>query len=57
MTLMDDFDLDNMELEEEPQPEDSGNRTFVLVAAILGGILLVSLRLQRLTLKTLRLPC
>ena len=43
MTLMDDFDLDNMELEEEPQPEDSGNRTFVLVAAILGGILLVSL--------------
>lgn len=43
MTLMDDFDLDNLELEEEPQPEDSGNRTFLLVAGILGGILILSL--------------
>lgn len=43
MTLMDDFDLDNMELEEEPQPEGSSNRTFLLVAGILGGILILSL--------------
>ncbi|MCJ7700114.1 MAG: hypothetical protein MUO62_00900 [Anaerolineales bacterium] len=43
MTLMDDFDLDNMELEEEPQPEESSNRTFLLVAGILGGVLILSL--------------
>ena len=43
MTLIDDFDLDNMELEEEPQPESSGNRTFLMVAGILGGILVLSL--------------
>lgn len=44
MSLMDDFDLDNMELEEEePQPEESSNRTFLLVAGILGGILIISL--------------
>jgi hypothetical protein len=40
---MEDFDLENMELEEEPQSEESGNRTFLLVAGILGGILIVSL--------------
>jgi len=43
MTLMDDFDLDNMELKEDPQPQDSGNRTFLMVAGILGGILILSL--------------
>jgi hypothetical protein len=43
MTLMDDFDLDNMEVEEEPKPEESGNRTFLLVAGILGGVLILSL--------------
>lgn len=43
MTLMDDFDLDNMEIEEEPKPEDSSNRTFLMVTGILGGILIVSL--------------
>jgi len=43
MTLMDDFDLDDLELEEEPQPEESTNRTFVLVAGILGGVLILSL--------------
>lgn len=42
MTSMDDFDLENMELEEEPKPESS-NRTFLLVAGILGGILIISL--------------
>lgn len=43
MTLMDDFDLDNMEMEEEPKPEESSNRTFLLVAGILGGVLIISL--------------
>jgi len=43
MTLMDDFDLDNMEVEEEPKTEESGNRTFLLVAGILGGVLIISL--------------
>lgn len=43
MTMMDDFDLDNMELEEEPQSEDSSNRTFLMVAGILGGILVLTL--------------
>ena len=43
MTNMDDFDLDNMALEEEPQSEESGNRTFLLVAGILGAILILSL--------------
>jgi hypothetical protein len=43
MSLMDDFDLDNLEIEEEPKPEESGNRTFLLVAGILGGILIISL--------------
>ncbi len=43
MSLMDDFDLDNMEVEEEPKPEESSNRTFLLVAGILGGILILSL--------------
>jgi len=44
MTLMDDFDLDDMGLEDDDsQPEESGNRTFILVAGILGAILILSL--------------
>jgi len=43
MTMMDDFDLDDMELEDESPPEDSSNRTFLLVAGILGAILILSL--------------
>jgi hypothetical protein len=43
MTQMNDYDLDNIEIEEEPQPEDSNNRTFLTVAGILGGILILSL--------------
>jgi hypothetical protein len=43
MTLMDDFDLDDMELEDEPESEESSNRTFLLVAGILGGVLILSL--------------
>ncbi len=43
MTLMDDFDMEDMEMEEEAQPEETGNRTFILVAGILGGVFLLSL--------------
>jgi hypothetical protein len=43
MTLMDDFDLDDIDLEDEVQPEESSNRTFILVAGILGGVLILSL--------------
>jgi hypothetical protein len=43
MTEMNDFDLDNLEIEEESQPEEGNNRTFVTVAGILGGILIISL--------------
>jgi len=44
MTLMDDFDLDDMELDDDDaQPEESSNRTFLLVAGILGGVLILSL--------------
>ncbi len=43
MTLMDDFDLDDMELDDEDQPEEGSNRTFLLVAGILGAILILSL--------------
>jgi hypothetical protein len=38
---MDDFDLDDMEEEEEPRT--SSNRTFLIVAGILGGILILTL--------------
>ena len=43
MTLMNDFDLEDVELEDEPEPEESSNRTFLLVAGILGGVLILSL--------------
>ena len=43
MTMMDDFDLEDVELEDELEPEESSNRTFLLVAGILGGILILSL--------------
>ncbi len=43
MTEMNDFDLDNLGIEEESQPENGNNRTFITVAGILGGILIISL--------------
>jgi hypothetical protein len=43
MTEMNDFDLDNIEIEDESKPEDGSNRTFLTVAGILGGILILSL--------------
>ena len=47
MGMMDDFDnnfdLEEMEPEEGPPPEEAGNRTFLIVAGIMGGILLLSL--------------
>jgi hypothetical protein len=44
MTLMDDFDLDDMELEDEEEQEgESSNRTFILVAGILGAVLILAL--------------
>ena len=43
MTLMDDFDLDDMDVEEDEQPRASSNRTFLIVAGILGGILILTL--------------
>ena len=45
MSLMDDFNLDDNldEFEEESPSEDSGNRTFLLVAGGLGAILILSL--------------
>jgi hypothetical protein len=47
MGMMDDLDnnmdFDDMGFEEEMPPEESGNRTFLIVAGILGGILLLSL--------------
>lgn len=42
MTTLDDFELDDEEMEDSP-PEESGNRTFLLVAGILGGILVLTL--------------
>jgi hypothetical protein len=44
MTLMDDFDLDDSDLiEEEEQPGAASNRTFLLVAGILGAVLILTL--------------
>jgi hypothetical protein len=44
---MDDINFDEIEeIEESPQSEDSGNRTFLLVAGILGSILVLSLILM-----------
>jgi hypothetical protein len=43
MTMMDDFDLEDVELEDELESEEPSNRTFLLVAGILGGILILSL--------------
>jgi len=42
MTTMDDFDIEDEDMEESP-PEESSNRTFLLVAGILGGVLLLTL--------------
>ncbi len=46
MTMMDDFDFDDIEMEEGPPPEEASNRTFLLVAGILGAILILSLILM-----------
>ncbi len=48
MTNMDDFNFEDFEpaMEEGPPPEESGNRTFLLVAGILGAILILSLILM-----------
>ena len=35
MTMMDDFNFDDIDVEEEPETEESGNRTFLLVAAVI----------------------
>jgi len=47
MGMMDDFDNDfdfeEVESEESLHPEEAGNRTFLIVAGIMGGILLLSL--------------
>jgi hypothetical protein len=43
MSMMDDFNFDDTNVEEEPQAEESSNRTFLLVAGILGGVLILSL--------------
>jgi len=47
MGMMDDFDNDfdfeEVESEEGLHPEETGNRTFLIVAGIMGGILLLSL--------------
>ncbi len=45
MAIMDDFDLDDMELEDddEASPEDTSKNTFPLIAGILGAILILSL--------------
>lgn len=43
MTTMDDFNLDDLDLDDEPQPEEGSNRTFILVAGILGSVLILSL--------------
>ncbi len=44
---MDDFNMDmddiDLELDDEIPPEEAGNRTFLLVAGIIGGILILSM--------------
>ncbi|MEA2008876.1 MAG: hypothetical protein U9O54_07125 [Chloroflexota bacterium] len=39
----DNFDFEEMEPEESQPPEEAGNRTFLIAAGIMGGILLLSL--------------
>jgi|SaaInl7_200m_RNA_FD_contig_51_943849_length_1307_multi_7_in_0_out_0_2 hypothetical protein len=46
MTMMDDFDFDDLDMEDSPPPEEASNRTFLLVAGILGAILILSLILM-----------
>ncbi len=48
MTMMDDFDFDDLEMEgdEATPPEESSNRTFLLVAGVLGAFLILSLVLM-----------
>ena len=46
MTMMDDFDFDDLEIEDETPPEDANNRTFLLVAGVLGAFLILSLVLM-----------
>lgn len=46
MAMMDDFDFDDLEMEDETTPEEASNRTFLLVAGILGAILILSLVLM-----------
>jgi hypothetical protein len=46
MAMMDDFDFDDLEMDDSPPPEEASNRTFLLVAGILGAILILSLILM-----------
>jgi len=46
MTMMDDFDFDDLDIEDTPPPAEASNRTFLLVAGILGAILILSLILM-----------
>lgn len=46
MTMMDDFDFDDLDIEDTPPLEEASNRTFLLVAGILGAILILSLILM-----------
>lgn len=46
MTMMDDFDFDDLDMDDTPPPEEASNRTFLLVAGILGAILILSLILM-----------
>jgi hypothetical protein len=41
--MMDDFDLENENVEVEEQPAATSNRTFLLVAGILGAVLILTL--------------
>jgi septal ring-binding cell division protein DamX len=43
MTTLDDYEIEDEEMEDSPPPEESSNRTFLLVAGILGGVLLLTL--------------
>ena len=48
MTMMDDFDFDDLETEDDEAapPEEASNRTFLLVAGVLGAFLILSLVLM-----------